>query len=71
MAAMQRVRLNLPEPPDSTALHNYPIYEYLVAARLRARSDLRPMTNSTPPSTVFCTRMPDSRSPAPCIANGW
>jgi soluble lytic murein transglycosylase len=35
MAAMQRVRLSLPEPPDSTALRDYSIYEYLVAARLR------------------------------------
>ena len=35
MAAMQRVRLNLPEPPDSTALQHYSIYEYLLAARLR------------------------------------
>ncbi len=39
-AAMQRVRLNLeapgvPEPPDSAVLRSYPIYEYLVAARLR------------------------------------
>ena len=32
---MQRVRLNLPEPPDSPALKNYPIYDYLAAARLR------------------------------------
>jgi soluble lytic murein transglycosylase len=35
MAAMQRVRMNLPEPPDSSALKAYPIYDYLVAARLR------------------------------------
>ena len=35
LAAMQRVRLNLPEPPDSAALRNYSIYEYLLAARLR------------------------------------
>lgn len=35
MAAMQRVRMNLPEPPDSAALKAYPIYAYLVAARLR------------------------------------
>jgi len=31
---MQLVRMNAPEPPDSSALKNYPIYEYLVAARL-------------------------------------
>ncbi|HEX4150809.1 MAG TPA: transglycosylase SLT domain-containing protein [Steroidobacteraceae bacterium] len=37
MAAMQRVRMNssAPEPPDSAALKAYPIYDYLVAARLR------------------------------------
>jgi soluble lytic murein transglycosylase len=35
LAAMQRVRLNLPEPSDSAALRNYSIYEYLLAARLR------------------------------------
>ena len=35
MAAMQRVRSSLPEPPDSPELEAYPIYEYLVAARLR------------------------------------
>ena len=35
IAAMQRVRMNLPEPPDSSALKSYPIYAYLVAARLR------------------------------------
>jgi soluble lytic murein transglycosylase len=35
VAAMQRVRLNLPEPPDSAALKSYPIYDYLTAARLR------------------------------------
>jgi soluble lytic murein transglycosylase len=35
MAAMQRVRMNLPEPPDSATLKGYPIYDYLVTARLR------------------------------------
>ncbi len=35
IAAMERVRTNLPEPPDPPALKNYPIYDYLVAARLR------------------------------------
>jgi soluble lytic murein transglycosylase len=33
--AMQRVRLNLPETPDSPALEAYPLHDYLVAARLR------------------------------------
>jgi soluble lytic murein transglycosylase len=35
VAAMQRIRLNLPETPDSPALEAYPIHDYLVAARLR------------------------------------
>jgi soluble lytic murein transglycosylase len=35
VAAMQRVRMNMPEPPDSPALKGYPIYDYLIAARLR------------------------------------
>jgi soluble lytic murein transglycosylase len=35
MAAVQRVRLHQPEPPDSPALQAYPIHDYLVAARLR------------------------------------
>jgi len=33
--AMQRVRSGLPEPPDPPALRSYPIFDYLVAARLR------------------------------------
>jgi len=39
---MERVRLNLPEPPDSAALKAYPIYEYLLAARLRRDLALQP-----------------------------
>src|ERR1700722_11498988 len=35
VTAMQRIRLNLPEPPDSPALQAYAIHDYLVAARLR------------------------------------
>jgi soluble lytic murein transglycosylase len=35
MAAMQRVRNHQAEPPDSTALNAYILYDYLVAARLR------------------------------------
>ena len=35
IAAMQRLRMSLPEPPDSAALKRFPIYDYLVAARLR------------------------------------
>jgi soluble lytic murein transglycosylase len=34
VAAMRRVRTPQPAPPDSSALKVYPIYEYLVAARL-------------------------------------
>jgi soluble lytic murein transglycosylase len=42
MAAMQRVRMNLPEPPDSASLKAYPIYDYLLAARLRRDLGLTP-----------------------------
>jgi soluble lytic murein transglycosylase len=35
VAAMQRIRLHLPETPDSPALQAYVIHDYLVAARLR------------------------------------
>jgi soluble lytic murein transglycosylase len=35
MAAMQRIRQHIPEPPDSPALQAYVIHDYLVAARLR------------------------------------
>jgi hypothetical protein len=35
VAAIQRVRLNLPDTPDSPALEAYAIYDYLVAARFR------------------------------------
>src|ERR1700723_2221225 len=42
MAAMQRVRMNLPEPSDSAALKAYPIYDYLLAARLRRDLGLTP-----------------------------
>jgi len=43
VAAMQRIRLHQPDMPDSAALQNYAIYDYLVAARWRrdlaSRSD--------------------------------
>src|SRR5579863_4448754 len=35
VAAMQRIRLNLAETPDSAALEAYAIHDYLVAARFR------------------------------------
>ena len=35
VAAMQRVRLNLPETPDSTDLEAFAIHDYLVVARFR------------------------------------
>jgi soluble lytic murein transglycosylase len=35
VAAMQRIRLHLPDTPDSPALQAYVIHDYLVAARLR------------------------------------
>jgi soluble lytic murein transglycosylase len=42
MAAMQRVRANQPDLPDSTDLKGYAVYDYLVAARLRRDLALRP-----------------------------
>src|SRR5216684_7930370 len=42
VAAMQRVRLNLPDTPDSPALQAYPIHDYLVAARFRRDLVKRP-----------------------------
>ena len=35
VAAMQRIRLHQPDMPDSAALEQYAIHDYLVAARLR------------------------------------
>ncbi len=35
VAALQRLKLHLPEPPDSPALKSLAIYDYLTAARLR------------------------------------
>jgi soluble lytic murein transglycosylase len=35
VAAMQRIRLHQADVPDSAQLERYPIYDYLVAARLR------------------------------------
>jgi soluble lytic murein transglycosylase len=35
VAALQRARMSLTEPPDSPALKSYPIYDYLIAARLQ------------------------------------
>src|SRR5271154_3436278 len=42
VAAMQRIRLHLPELPDSPALEAYAIHDYLTAARLRLGLQLRP-----------------------------
>lgn len=42
VAAMQRVRQNLPDMPDSAALNTYVIHDYLVAARLRRDLTQRP-----------------------------
>ncbi|MEP6548190.1 MAG: transglycosylase SLT domain-containing protein [Gammaproteobacteria bacterium] len=42
VAAMQRVRQNLPDTPDSAALDAYVIHDYLVAARLRRDLTQRP-----------------------------
>jgi len=35
VAAMQRLKVHLPEPPDSQSLRSLAIYDYLIAARLR------------------------------------
>ena len=71
MAAMQRVRMNLPEPPDSAALKNSPIYDYLVAARLRR--DLTRSPNEEVDSAIdgSCSHMPRSRSRMRCAISGW
>src|SRR5450759_597332 len=50
VAARRRVQPNLPEPPDSSALRDYPIYDYLVAARLRR--DLAASPNDEADSTI-------------------
>jgi soluble lytic murein transglycosylase len=42
VAAMQRVRLNQADLPDSAALEGYAIHDYLVAARLRRDLTKRP-----------------------------
>jgi soluble lytic murein transglycosylase len=42
VAAMQRIRQHLPEPPDSPALQAYVIHDYLIAARLRRNLELKP-----------------------------
>src|SRR5271166_3148205 len=42
VAALRRVRLSLPEPPDSPALQAYAIYDYLVVARLRRELSQQP-----------------------------
>jgi soluble lytic murein transglycosylase len=55
MTAMQRVRMNLeaPEPPDSAALKAYPIYDYLVAARLRRSLTWTPSEELDPVIDAF------------------
>lgn len=55
MAAMQRVRMNLDsmEPPDSAALKAYPIYDYLVAARLRRNLTWTPSEELDPVIDAF------------------
>jgi soluble lytic murein transglycosylase len=55
MAAMQRVRMNLeaPETSDSAALKAYPIYDYLVAARLRRDLTWTPNDDLDPTIDAF------------------
>jgi soluble lytic murein transglycosylase len=42
MAAMQRIRLHMPETPDSSALQAFVIHDYLTAARLRRNLAVNP-----------------------------
>jgi len=42
IAAMQRVRLRVLEPPDSPQLQSYLLHDYLIAARLRRDLELTP-----------------------------
>jgi soluble lytic murein transglycosylase len=42
IAAMQRIRQRVSEPPDSRALQAYVIHDYLIAARLRRDLELKP-----------------------------
>jgi soluble lytic murein transglycosylase len=42
LAAMQRARTHGAEPPDSASLIAYPIYDYLLVARLRRDLDAKP-----------------------------
>jgi soluble lytic murein transglycosylase len=55
MAAMQRARMNVDatQPPDSAALKAYPIYDYLVAARLRRDLTWRPNDDLDPTIDAF------------------
>ncbi|HEY0746961.1 MAG TPA: transglycosylase SLT domain-containing protein [Steroidobacteraceae bacterium] len=53
MAAMQRVRLHQPDLPDSPALQNYAIYDYLVASRLRRDLTSRPDENLDAAADTF------------------
>ena len=57
MAAMQRAKLpsTAPEPPDSAALKAYPIYDYLVAARLRRDLSFTPSEDLDAVIDVFLT----------------
>jgi soluble lytic murein transglycosylase len=53
MAAMQRVRMNLEAAQDSAALQAYPIYDYLVAARLRRDLTWTPSDDLDPAVDAF------------------
>jgi soluble lytic murein transglycosylase len=53
VAAMQRIRQNLPEVPDSPALAAYSIHDYLVAARFRRDLIAKPDDNLDTAIDVF------------------
>ncbi len=61
VAAMQRVRQNLPDTPDSAALDAYVIHDYLVAARLRR--DLTQKPDESVDSAIDSFLQAHSRQP--------
>jgi soluble lytic murein transglycosylase len=72
IAAMQRVRMNLDtaEPSDSAALKAYPIYDYLVAARLRRNLTWTPSEDLDPAIDAFL-RAHEGQSVARALRRQW
>jgi soluble lytic murein transglycosylase len=59
VAAMQRIRLHLPDTPDSPALEAYAIHDYLVAARLRRDVIQKPGDDLDATIDAFLQARPD------------